>query len=72
MSLNYIETMPEMRTADSPINLVFFNKDGEVGRMFFDEEKKMWEFHGDRDKSVVEFIAWLNVTFKKQFEKKYG
>lgn len=70
--MNYVEMQPELRSADSPINLVFFNKDGEVGRLTFNEEKKMWDFQGDKEQSAVEFSAWLNVTFKKQFEEIYG
>lgn len=70
--MNYVETMPELRLDDSPINLVFFNKDGEVGRLEFNEATKMWRFTGDREKSAIEFTAWLNVTFKNQLEKRYG
>jgi len=54
--------------SEQQINLTFHQNDKQVGRLWFDKETETWHFDGDKEKSAIEFVAWLRVTFKQQLK----
>ena len=57
-----------MRT-DYSMDVKFYHGQQEVGRLWFDEGTETWHFEGDKEKSAVEFVAFLRTTFRQQLQE---
>lgn len=57
---------------DNELNLVFNQDNEEVGRFWYDRKSKRWNFSGNKEKSAVEFVAWVMVSFREQMYALYG
>ncbi|HUW45945.1 MAG TPA: hypothetical protein VMW50_09150 [Dehalococcoidia bacterium] len=55
-----------------PIQYVFNDESGEIGKFWFDKDRKEWRFEGQKAKSAMEFVAWCLTTFRQQLREEYG